>query len=98
MTKSRTIRKKKPDLTDSTYLDRLGVEWAQKRAPGIRNGAVGFGLTLPLDDLRVNYFISDIIEVLDGAKMLDWLHTPSDRKSVFLMSLFTEFQRLGIAE
>lgn len=91
------LGRKKRDLTDAAYLDGLGVECAREMVPKIRQGAAGFGLSLPLDDDRVNHFINEAVRVMDGARKLDWVRTPTDRQTVFLNALFTEFQRQGIA-
>jgi hypothetical protein len=94
---TRAPAKKKKDLTDATYLDRFGVECARKIAPEMREGAREFGLPLPLDDLRVNHFIDRTIRIMDGVKKLNWDRTTTDRRNVFILAMFTELQRLGIA-
>jgi hypothetical protein len=90
-------RRLKQDLTSSSYLEQFGTECARKRAPEIRSGAIGFGLSMPLDDLRLNHFIHQTIRVMEGAEKLDWAHTPTARRRVFVLAMLTEWQHLGIA-
>lgn len=85
------------ELSDPSYLSRFGVECARKVAPEMRSGGIGFGMSMPLDDLRVANFINKTVRVMNGAGKLDWSHTSTDRQDIFLQSMYAELQRLGVA-
>jgi hypothetical protein len=89
-------RRKRPDLTDATYLDRLGAEAARAYAPVIRQQAPMLSVDLPLDDENLHVLFQNTLEALEKQGKIRWSKTPSVRQDVFLKSWYDEMNRLGI--
>lgn len=89
-------RARKPDLTDATYLDRLGEQAAKAYAPIVLAQAESEGIDLPVDDKNANLLLDNTIVSLNKQGKLDWNKTNTERRHVFIKAWDDEMRRLGI--
>lgn len=95
----RPSRPPKQTLTAPSYLDRLGYESAGAGADAVRRRIAreGGNVALPLSDADVNHLLDTTVEELTTMKKLNWRHTNTDRRHVFVNAWYETMQKLGIA-
>jgi hypothetical protein len=88
---------RKRDLTNASYLDRLGISSAAQYAPIVKRQAPELGVSLPLDDRNLNQLLNNTILALARSGQLPgWDTIPSERQSVFINAWIEEMDRQGI--
>jgi hypothetical protein len=88
---------RKRDLTNATYLDRLGTSSAAQYAPIVLQQAPSLGASLPLDAANADQLLRNTIAGLEKAGHLPkWDAIPFIRQEVFMNAWYTEMAKHGI--
>jgi hypothetical protein len=88
---------RKRDLTNASYLDRLGISSAAQYAPIVKRQAPELGASLPLDDRNLNQLLKNTITALVRSGQLpQWENVHPDRQYVFVSAWMEEMDRQGI--